>query len=83
MSSDPHQQRFLSYLSAFTFFMILLVSADNYLLIFVGWEGIGVLSFLLINFWVTRLQASKAAMQALTVNRVGDMCLSVAFFVCL
>lgn len=83
MASDPHQQRFLSYLSGFTFSMIILVSADNYLLIFVGWEWIGVLSFLLINFWITRIQASKAAIQAITVNRVGDMFLSIGFFVCL
>lgn len=80
---DPHLQRFLSYLSAFTFFMILLVSADSYLLMFVGWEGIGVLSFLLINFWTTRIQASKAAIQAITVNRIGDIFLSIGFFVCL
>lgn len=81
--SDPHVQRFLSYLSAFTFFIILLVSADSFLLMFVGWEYIGVLSFLLINFWTTRIQASKAAIQAITVNRIGDMFLSIGFFVCL
>lgn len=83
MANDPHVQRFLSFLSAFTFFIIILVAADSYLLIFVGWEGIGVLSFLLINFWTTRIQASKAAIQAITVNRIGDMFLSMGFFVCL
>jgi len=83
IESDPHLQRFLSYLSAFTFFIIILVAADSYLLIFVGWEGIGVLSFLLINFWTTRIQASKSAIQAITVNRIGDIFLSIGFFVCL
>lgn len=83
MAHDPHLQRFLSYLSAFTFFMMILVAADSYLLMFVGWEGIGVLSFLLINFWTTRIQASKAAIQAITVNRIGDMFLSIGFFVSL
>jgi len=83
MANDPHQQRFISYLSAFTFFIIVLVAGDNYLLMFVGWEGIGILSFLLINFWSTRLQASKAAIQALTINRVGDIFLSIGFFITL
>lgn len=50
MSSDPHNQRFFSYLSMFTFFMLILVAGDNYLVMFVGWEGIGVSSYLLINF---------------------------------
>jgi len=76
-------QRFISYLSAFTFFIMILVSADSYLLIFVGWEGIGVLSYLLINFWYTRIQASKAAIQAITVNRVGDIFISIGFIACL
>lgn len=80
MSADPHNQRFFSYLSIFTFFMLILVTGDNYLIIFVGWEGIGISSYLLINFWFTRIQASKSGIKALTVNRVGDMFLSVAFF---
>ena len=50
MSSDPHNQRFFSYLSMFTFFMLILVAGDNYLILFVGWEGIGISSYLLINF---------------------------------
>ena len=66
-----HNQRFFSYLSLFTFFMLLLVSGANYFVMFVGWEGIGVVSYLLINFWFTRLQANKAAILALTMNRVG------------
>lgn len=80
MSSDPHNQRFFSYLSLFTFFMLILVSGANYLVMFIGWEGIGVSSYLLINFWYTRLAANKAALQAFTVNRVGDMILSIGFF---
>lgn len=80
ISADPHNQRFFSYLSIFTFFMIILVTGDNYIIIFVGWEGIGISSYLLINFWYTRVQANKSGIKALVVNRVGDMFLSVAFF---
>lgn len=80
MGADPHNQRFFSYLSIFTFFILILVTGDNYLIIFVGWEGIGISSYLLINFWFTRIQANKSAIKALVVNRVGDMFLSVAFF---
>lgn len=80
MAEDPHNQRFFSYLSLFTFFMLLLVSGANYFVMFVGWEGIGVVSYLLINFWFTRLQANKAAILAFTMNRVGDMGLSIGFF---
>ena len=80
MSEDPHVQRFFSYLSLFTFFMLLLVSGGNYFVMFVGWEGIGIVSYLLINFWFTRIQANKAAILALTMNRVGDMGLSIGFF---
>ncbi len=80
MGEDPHQQRFFSYLSMFTFFMLILVRGDNYLIMFVGWEGIGISSYLLINFWYTRIEANKSAIKALTVNRVGDMFLSVGFF---
>jgi NADH-ubiquinone oxidoreductase chain 5 len=80
MARDPHNQRFFSYLSMFTFFMLVLVAGDNYLILFVGWEGIGISSYLLINFWYTRIQANKSGIKALTVNRVGDMFLSVGFF---
>jgi NADH-ubiquinone oxidoreductase chain 5 len=80
LSADPHNQRFFSYLSLFTFFMLLLVSGANYFVMFIGWEGIGVVSYLLINFWFTRIQANKAAILALTMNRVGDMGLSIGFF---
>src|SRR5580658_1898298 len=78
MAEDPHNQRFFLYL--FTFFMLLLVSGANYFVMFVGWEGIGIVSYLLINFWFTRLQANKAAILALIMNRVGDMGLSIGFF---
>ena len=80
MAADPHNQRFFSYLSMFTFFMLVLVAGDNYLILFLGWEGIGVSSYLLINFWFTRIQANKSAIKAMTVNRVGDTFLSIAFF---
>nr|YP_010879608.1 NADH dehydrogenase subunit 5 [Heterobasidion annosum]WHL55378.1 NADH dehydrogenase subunit 5 [Heterobasidion annosum] len=80
MAEDPHNQRFFSYLSLFTFFMLVLVSGANFFVMFVGWEGIGVVSYLLINFWFTRIQANKAAILALTMNRVGDMGLSIGFF---
>ena len=80
LSSDPHNQRFFSYLSLFTFFMLFLVSAGNYFVMFVGWEGIGVCSYLLINFYFTRIQANKASILALTMNRVGDYGLSIGFF---
>jgi len=80
MSEDPHPQRFMSYLSLFTFFMLFLVSAGNYLTLFVGWEGIGIVSYLLINYYFTRVQANKSAMLALIMNRLGDFGLSIAFF---
>ena len=80
MSGDPHLARFISYLSLFTFFMLILVTADNFLQMFVGWEGVGVCSYLLINFWFTRIQANKAAIKAMLVNRVGDFGLSLGIF---
>jgi NADH-ubiquinone oxidoreductase chain 5 len=80
MAGDPHNQRFFSYLSMFTFFMLVLVAGNNYFILFVGWEGIGISSYLLINFWTTRIQANKSGIKALTVNRVGDMGLSLGFF---
>lgn len=79
ISGDPHQQRFFSYLSIFTFFIVILVTANNYLVIFVGWEFIGITSFLLIGFWYTRAQANKRAIKALVVNRVGDLFLRISF----
>ena len=78
MSEDPHQPRFFGCLSLFTFFMLMLVTADNYFQLFVGWEGVGLCSYLLITFWYTRLQANKSALQALVVNKVGDLALVLA-----
>jgi proton-translocating NADH-quinone oxidoreductase chain L len=75
MGEDPHFPRFMSYLSLFTFFMLILVTADNYLQMFVGWEGVGLASYLLINFWHTRLQANKSALKAMILNRIGDFSL--------
>jgi len=80
MENDPHLTRFMSYLSLFTFFMLILVTADNFLQMFVGWEGVGVSSYLLINFWFTRIQANKAAIKAMLVNRVGDFFLLLGMF---
>jgi len=82
MEHDPHNPRFFSYLSIFTFFMLLLVTSSNFLELFVGWEGVGVSSYLLINFWYTRIQANKSAMKAMIVNRIGDFGLSLGIFVC-
>lgn len=73
MSSDPHFPRFLSFLSIFTFFMLILVTSGNFLQLFLGWEGVGLASYLLINFWFTRLSANKASLKALVVNRIGDL----------
>jgi len=80
MFHDPHLPRFMSYLSLFTFFMLILVTADNFIQLFVGWEGVGLCSYLLINFWFTRIQANKAAIKAMIVNRVGDFGLALGIF---
>jgi NADH-ubiquinone oxidoreductase chain 5 len=79
MSNDPHLNRFISYLSLFTFFMLILITAGNYLQLFVGWEGVGLASYLLINFWYTRINANKAALKAVILNRIGDLSLFIAF----
>ena len=80
MSHDPHNQRFFSYLSLFTFMMIILVTGNNYLIMFVGWEGVGVCSYLLVNFWFTRIAANQSSLSALLTNRVGDCLLTVGMF---
>lgn len=72
MQEDPYIIRFISFLSLFTFFMLVLITSDNYLQLFLGWEGVGLCSYLLVNFWYTREQANKSAMKAIIVNRVGD-----------
>lgn len=73
MYTDPYLSRFMLYLSFFTFFMLVLVSAGNLLVLFLGWEGVGLCSYLLISFWYTRAQAVKAATKAFLVNKVGDL----------
>jgi len=80
MEHDPHLPRFMSYLSLFTFFMLILITANNFLQMFVGWEGVGLSSYLLINFWFTRIQANKSAIKAMLVNRVGDFFILLAMF---
>jgi proton-translocating NADH-quinone oxidoreductase chain L len=82
MSHDPHLPRFMSYLSLFSFFMLILVTADNLVQMFVGWEGVGLCSYLLINFWYTRIQANKAAIKAMLMNRIGDFALALGIFSC-
>ncbi|CAG7594330.1 MAG: NADH-quinone oxidoreductase subunit L [Candidatus Midichloria sp.] len=80
MSHDPNQPRFFSYLSLFTFFMLILVSADNFAQLFVGWEGVGLSSYLLIGFWFHKKSAYSAAIKAFLVNRVGDIGLAIGIF---
>jgi hypothetical protein len=80
MSNDPHVQRFFSYLSLFTFMMIILVTGNNYLLMFVGWEGVGVCSYLLVSFWFTRIAANQSSLSAFLTNRVGDCFLTIGMF---
>jgi len=81
MSHDPHLPRFMSYLSLFTFFMLILVTADNFIQMFLGWEGVGLCSYLLINFWFTRIQANKAAVKAMIINRIGDFSLIIGILI--
>lgn len=74
---DPHRSRFFSYLSLFSFFMQILVTAENFQVQFVGWEFIGLVSYLQVNFWYTRQSANFAALKAFQLNRVGDQGLSM------
>ena len=83
MSSDPHNQRFFSYLSLFTFMMVILVTGNNFLLMFVGWEGVGICSYLLVSFWFTRIAANQSSISAFLTNRVGDCFLTVGIFIML
>ncbi|GHA10566.1 NADH:ubiquinone oxidoreductase subunit L [Devosia pacifica] len=80
MEEDPHRSRFFAYLSLFTFAMLMLVTADNFLQMFFGWEGVGLASYLLIGFWYTRPAANAAAMKAFVVNRVGDFGFALGIF---
>ncbi len=80
MAEDPSIPRFMSYLSLFTFFMLMLVTADNLVQLFFGWEGVGLASYLLIGFWYDRPSANAAAMKAFIVNRVGDFGFALGIF---
>ena len=80
MSHDPHKNRFMAYLSLFTFAMLTLVTADNFLQLFFGWEGVGLCSYLLIGFWYKKPSANSAAMKAFIVNRVGDFGFALGIF---
>jgi NADH-quinone oxidoreductase subunit L len=80
MADDPSYWRFFAYMNLFLFFMLTLVLAENFLLMFVGWEGVGLASYLLIGFWFTRDSAAKAGMKAFVVNRIGDFGFLIAMF---
>jgi len=80
MADDPHRPRFFCYLSIFTFFMLALVTADNLVQLFFGWEGVGLASYLLIGFWYDRPSANAAAIKAFVVNRVGDFGFALGIF---
>jgi len=82
MAHDKSIPRFMSYLSLFTFFMLMLVTSDNLLQMFFGWEGVGLASYLLINFWFEKDSANKAAIKAFLVNRVGDFGFALGIFAC-
>jgi NADH-ubiquinone oxidoreductase chain 5 len=78
MADDAFSIRFMAYLSLFTWFMFILVTSDNLLQLFVGWEGVGLVSFLLINFWFSILESNKSALKAMVLNRVGDVGLVIS-----
>ena len=80
MSHDPDKPRFMSYLSLFTFAMLMLITSDNFLQLFFGWEGVGLASYLLIGFWFKKPSANAAAIKAFIVNRVGDFGLAIGIF---
>jgi len=82
MSHDEHRQRFMAYLSLFTFFMLMLVTSDNLVQLFLGWEGVGLCSYLLIGFWFKKPEANAAAIKAFLVNRVGDFGFALGIFAC-
>ncbi|MBI3706045.1 MAG: NADH-quinone oxidoreductase subunit L, partial [Rhizobiales bacterium] len=80
MEEDPYRPRFFAYLSIFTFFMLMLVTADNLVQMFFGWEGVGLASYLLIGFWYHKPEANAAAIKAFVVNRVGDFGFALGIF---
>ena len=80
MSHDPHKPRFMAYLSLFTFAMLMLVTSDNFIQLFFGWEGVGLCSYFLIGFWFKKESANVAAIKAFVVNRVGDFGFALGIF---
>ena len=80
MKEDPHVQRFYMYLLLFSFFMLFLVASNNLVLLFFGWEGVGICSYLLISFWFTRIPANQSAIKAIILNKFGDVSLVIALF---
>jgi len=80
MSNDPHKTRFMAYLSLFTFAMLMLVTSDNFLQLFFGWEGVGLCSYFLIGFWFKKDSANAAAIKAFLVNRIGDFGFALGIF---
>ncbi len=80
MSHDPHKPRFMAYLSLFTFAMLMLVTSDNFVQLFFGWEGVGLCSYFLIGFWFKKESANAAAIKAFVVNRVGDFGFALGIF---
>ncbi len=80
MSHDPHKPRFMAYLSLFTFAMLMLVTSDNFIQLFFGWEGVGLCSYFLIGFWFKKDTANAAAIKAFLVNRIGDFGLALGIF---
>ena len=80
MSNDPHKPRFMAYLSLFTFAMLMLVTSDNFIQLFFGWEGVGLCSYFLIGFWFKKDTANTAAIKAFLVNRVGDFGFALGIF---
>ena len=80
MSHDPHKPRFMAYLSLFTFAMLMLVTSDNFIQLFFGWEGVGLCSYFLIGFWFKKETANSAAIKAFVVNRVGDFGFALGIF---
>ena len=80
MSNDPHKPRFMAFLSLFTFAMLMLVTSDNFVQLFFGWEGVGLCSYFLIGFWFKKESANAAAIKAFVVNRVGDFGFALGIF---
>ena len=81
MAEDPHLNRFLGFLTLFTTFMVIFITSSNFIQLFLGWEGIGLSSYLLINFWYTRVEANRSAMKAVILNRFGDFGLYMSILI--